>query len=230
MKQKWLVGLVTVLAIHGLIIASFFCYFRGVSAGSSSVIFDLIAEHTEGDAKSREGKEPEAQAVKEKPKNEEVQSTEKRKSGQKLEKKKVSRKIETERQKIEKEALTDAGSLPGEGSLQNRIEDRTRRGGLGEVSGQQDWEEISLRARYAPKPDYPSSARRAGIEGQVRLRALVDENGRVKLVEIVQGSGNDALDASARKTLKKWRFSPAEVNGKRLEKWCILTIKFELKK
>jgi protein TonB len=57
-------------------------------------------------------------------------------------------------------------------------------------------------------PQYPESAREAGIEGQVTLEIVVDPAGRVspdiKIVESIP-----ALDAAAIDAVRKWRFAPA---------------------
>jgi TonB family protein len=66
---------------------------------------------------------------------------------------------------------------------------------------------------YAPEPlkrvvpDYPSAARIRGIEGQVILRAIVDQQGHVEdSIEVVQTV--PALDQAAIAALRRWSFSP----------------------
>ena len=57
-------------------------------------------------------------------------------------------------------------------------------------------------------PEYPPEARRRGIEGLVRLDAVLDLKGRVEDPIRVLESVPD-LDAAAIAALRAWRFSPA---------------------
>jgi len=67
-------------------------------------------------------------------------------------------------------------------------------------------------ARFQPKPDYPSSARRAGHQGTVSLSFVVGSNGRVSSIRVTKSSGHRSLDSEALRTVSKWRFEPAR-NG-----------------
>jgi len=86
------------------------------------------------------------------------------------------------------------------------------------------------RARYrdTPRPEYPESARRAGREGRVLLRVLVDDQGRSKRVEINSSSGSDALDRAAANAIKRWRFYPARYGDHAVESWIKIPIEFAL--
>lgn len=67
---------------------------------------------------------------------------------------------------------------------------------------------------FGPKPPYPLAARRAGFEGAVVLRVLVDEAGAPKVAEVRQSSGRNDCDESAKRTIEnKWRFEPAPSPG-----------------
>jgi protein TonB len=59
---------------------------------------------------------------------------------------------------------------------------------------------------------YPDEARKAGIEGTVRLRIVVDNEGRVVDAKVLNGPGY-GLDQAAREAIKKFRFKPAMKNG-----------------
>lgn len=85
-------------------------------------------------------------------------------------------------------------------------------------------------ARYheAPRPAYPESARRAGQEGRVLLRVLVDEGGRSKRVEINSSSGSEALDRAAAEAIRRWRFEPARYGDQPIESWLRIPIEFRL--
>jgi len=84
------------------------------------------------------------------------------------------------------------------------------------------------RYRDTPQPYYPDSARRAGKEGRVLLRVLVDEEGKAKAVEVNSSSGHELLDQAASEALKKWRFVPAHADGRPIETWVKVPIEFQL--
>jgi len=58
--------------------------------------------------------------------------------------------------------------------------------------------------------EYPALAREMGMEGRVRIEALVDQEGRVKRARILESSGFDVLDRAARRGVESWRFPPAQ--------------------
>lgn len=102
--------------------------------------------------------------------------------------------------------------------------------GSGEGSAAAPASPTLTQARYreTPQPQYPDSARRAGKEGRVLLRVLVDEEGRAKAVEVNSSSGHDMLDQAASEALKKWRFVPAHADGRPIETWVKVPIEFQL--
>jgi protein TonB len=68
-------------------------------------------------------------------------------------------------------------------------------------------------------PGYPSSARRMGEQGQVRLDVHVGADGMVIDVQLRESSGSAALDRSAMEAVRKWRFRPATVDGQPVAEW-----------
>ena len=68
-------------------------------------------------------------------------------------------------------------------------------------------------------PPYPAMARRMGDEGEVRLDVHVGPDGWVTDVRLKKSSGSRLLDQTAIDTVKKWRFSPATVDGKPVAEW-----------
>lgn len=62
-------------------------------------------------------------------------------------------------------------------------------------------------------PTYPIEAATRYQEGWVLLNFAVNEKGKVKDVVVVDSSGNRYFEKSARKTVKKWRYEPAQKNG-----------------
>ena len=58
--------------------------------------------------------------------------------------------------------------------------------------------------------DYPAEARRAGIEGIVFVRFTVETNGRVGVCAIARSSGDEALDETTCRLIKRrFRYRPA---------------------
>lgn len=81
----------------------------------------------------------------------------------------------------------------------------------------------------ATPPPYPLNAIRAGAQGTVLLKVLVDTSGKPVDVQIQRSSGSRDLDAAARThVLAAWRFHPAVRNGKAIEAWVLVPVKFDL--
>ncbi|MGB4101641.1 MAG: energy transducer TonB [Alphaproteobacteria bacterium] len=79
-----------------------------------------------------------------------------------------------------------------------------------------------------PAPEYPSQAKRRGMEGVVMLGVLVAEDGVAKSVDIAQSSGFSMLDASALDTVKRWKFVPAKRGNESVEARVMVPIEFRL--
>ena len=77
-------------------------------------------------------------------------------------------------------------------------------------------------------PVYPPRCRRMGIEGTVRVRALVGEDGRVLQALVAKTSGDDALDAAGVDAVETWRFEPARRDGMPVRAWASVPIEFKL--
>ncbi len=79
-----------------------------------------------------------------------------------------------------------------------------------------------------PAPYYPQSAVEQQQEGLVLLSVFVLRNGRPSRVEIKQSSGFPLLDKSALTTIKKWKFSPAQMGFLARDAWVTIPIRFQL--
>ena len=80
-----------------------------------------------------------------------------------------------------------------------------------------------------PRPPYPRTAHRLGIEGTVTLIAEVSEEGKPLQVRVFQSSGNELLDDSALTTVSQWKFSPARKNGNMVRSVVKIPITFSLR-
>jgi periplasmic protein TonB len=67
-------------------------------------------------------------------------------------------------------------------------------------------------AEHEVKIPYPEEAKRAQIEGTVRLRITVDFEGKVVEVKVLSGPGY-GLDEAAREAIKRFKFKPAMKGG-----------------
>jgi len=79
-----------------------------------------------------------------------------------------------------------------------------------------------------PSPVYPPLAAKAGIEGKVVVKMLVDIDGGVITVEVIKSSGNPMLDESAIAAAKQSKFTPAKQRDKLVRVWVVRQIEFKL--
>lgn len=79
-----------------------------------------------------------------------------------------------------------------------------------------------------PRPTYPASSKRLGQEGTVVLLLWVLEDGRVGDARIDRTSGFPQLDAAALRESRRWRFLPAQTEGKPLAAWYRIAVTFSL--
>ncbi|MCB2230355.1 TonB family protein [bacterium] len=77
-------------------------------------------------------------------------------------------------------------------------------------------------------PEYPRLAKKAGIQGTVWVKALVDKEGNSREVLIAKSSGNESLDNAALMCAKTARFKPGIANGKPVATWVTYNIDFKL--
>ena len=75
-------------------------------------------------------------------------------------------------------------------------------------------------------PEYPEIARRAGVEGTVWVKILVDKDGKAKKAIIMKSDAeifNDAAIAAA----KQWVFTPAMMNNGPVAVWAAIPFRFK---
>jgi protein TonB len=85
-----------------------------------------------------------------------------------------------------------------------------------------------LKTSNRVEPAYPPAARRAGEEGTVRLKVLVDEKGRPRDVAVATSSGFARLDEAAMQAVRKWRFVAATNGTNPISAWTQVAITFRL--
>jgi len=78
------------------------------------------------------------------------------------------------------------------------------------------------------EPSYPEEAIMQEIEGNVLLKILIDREGRVIMVKVLDNGGFYEFAQAAIRAVKIWSFEPAEIMGIPVAVWCIQPVRFEL--
>jgi TonB family protein len=66
-----------------------------------------------------------------------------------------------------------------------------------------------------PRPVYPREAKEAGIQGTVKLSAVIGKDGSIQFLEVL--SGDPLLASSAVEAVKQWVYQPTLLNGNPVE-------------
>jgi protein TonB len=74
------------------------------------------------------------------------------------------------------------------------------------------------------EPVYPHIAAISGIQGQVKLHAIIARDGRIQSLNVI--SGHPLLAHAALDAVEKWRYRPYVLNGERVEVETFITINF----
>jgi len=78
-------------------------------------------------------------------------------------------------------------------------------------------------------PPYPEIAKRAGVEGKVFVKALVDKEGKVRKAVIFK-SDAEIFNQAALDAVYQWVFTPAVMNNGPVTVWVVVPFNFQLKK
>jgi len=85
----------------------------------------------------------------------------------------------------------------------------------------------------APSPsqrsamEYPKKAKKMGIKGYVLLNILIDANGNVIKVKVLESEPAGVFDDVASQGVKSWKFTPGEYKGKAVKVWAKQKIRFD---
>ena len=74
------------------------------------------------------------------------------------------------------------------------------------------------------KPDYPATARQAGVDGNVVVRIVIDKAGNV--VDARAIAGPEMLRGAAVDAVRQWRYDPSSLNGQPVSVQMPVTIPF----
>jgi len=83
-------------------------------------------------------------------------------------------------------------------------------------------------AKTCEKPPYPAAALRGNETGTVRLRFLIDVDGKVLDSKVERTSGSRRLDEAARAGLSLCKFKPATLNGRPERTWGRIEYEWKL--
>jgi len=85
----------------------------------------------------------------------------------------------------------------------------------------------------APKPrrrspfKYPRSAKKKGITGYVLVSLLINRQGRVEQVQMIESSPAGVFDDVVLTSIRSWQFEPAQYQGKAVKVWAKQKIRFD---
>ena len=83
-------------------------------------------------------------------------------------------------------------------------------------------------AVFRVPPPYPFKARQREIEGTVRFKLLIREDGTVGDVVILEAKPEGLFDDSVLNTVPKWKFSPGKIDGRAVSAWVVTAVRFDL--
>jgi TonB family protein len=111
-------------------------------------------------------------------------------------------------------------------SIRRQQESESKTGGNGtRPIGPIDGGNLNSKAIELPPPIYPAEARKVHASGQVQIKVLIDETGRVMSADIV--SGPETLRMAALAAARKARFNPTLISGGAVKVSGILTYDFK---
>jgi protein TonB len=79
-----------------------------------------------------------------------------------------------------------------------------------------------------PPPAYPRTLLRRGLEGEVLVRAQVQDDGHCSQVQLKESSGYRLFDEAALSAVRDWRFIPARKGTQTVVAWVDVPISFRI--
>ena len=120
-------------------------------------------------------------------------------------------------------------SKPSESSQSATVAPPTSSGGVSGTPIQTDIGKLIVVYQPDADPYYPSFSKRAGEQGEVVVRLIINETGVVEDARLLQSSSYPRLDNAAMEIGKRYRFKPYLINGSPTKISTNLLIKFNLK-
>ncbi|WDE04982.1 TonB family protein [Thalassomonas viridans] len=88
---------------------------------------------------------------------------------------------------------------------------------------------VNARLIHAVDPKYPTTAKRKGLELEVKVQFTIDVDGRVRDLVFAQSGKANYFKRNIRNALTKWRFTPAQIDGKAVPSQMSKIFSFNLK-
>lgn len=77
-------------------------------------------------------------------------------------------------------------------------------------------------------PPYPYQARERGVEGVVQVKLLINVDGTVGQVQIIDARPKGVFEDAVMKSVPQWKFNPGKVQGKAVTAWVVTAVRFDL--
>ena len=91
----------------------------------------------------------------------------------------------------------------------------------------EDPDEFKKHLLKSPPPDYPQLAKRAGLQGVVRLQVRLKTDGSLSVEKVVEGE--PALVEAATAAIQQWKATPEQFGGKKVDVISTVTFNFQLR-
>lgn len=98
--------------------------------------------------------------------------------------------------------------------------------GISVGPGSQPSGDVIPLAKFPPR--YPVRAQMRRIEGWVKVEFTITEDGSVKDAKIVEAHPPGVFDSEALRAIRRWKFKPKEIDGRRVEQRAVQILEFKL--
>ncbi|MCG8550683.1 MAG: energy transducer TonB [Desulfobacterales bacterium] len=82
--------------------------------------------------------------------------------------------------------------------------------------------------RFKAAPRYPYRAKRMGREGTVKIRFLVDKEGHVSNIKILEAKPPGFFEEAVLDAVSTWRYAPGELMGRKVKTLVTTSVVFKL--
>lgn len=106
--------------------------------------------------------------------------------------------------------------------------DESLLGKTGNAVMTEDLVDVPPRAKSRGAFRYPPAAKKKGIKGYVVLSVLVDTDGAVRQVQVLESNPSGVFDDAALQGVRSWQFEPAKYKGESVRVWAKQRIRFDL--
>lgn len=96
------------------------------------------------------------------------------------------------------------------------------------ITSEEELDNTAFSPLYNPKPAYPVIARKQRITGYVDLDLVINEKGKVISFLIVKSYGHPTFGEETAKVIRRWRFPPPRIKGKKVKVTYRYRVNFKL--